>query len=697
MKPIIYSNNKNIFLITLLKILIGFLSLLIIDVPILDTWKSIAIVVLWLAIIFSDLNINKRSLVIALITIISIIVIKHNLPKANISEGHNVFKFIDDNEVLESGIPSKIFDNWKKQFNDLYPLNSNLDDNQQQWLESGFIPKSLYAKSSDSIWRKAKYSRQVDSINFSNLGNFRGGFANNSADNYWKGEMLREWMPFFVMYEFSKSSVGSSILWNGQAFWELEGGNYEEIVHKDLKQKKITINDVGKKIYLIFFPKLTNPKSASDNSGIVSLKLSSKLYFYYFAGELLTIIGLSLILFRVLRLKTANWAKVSIIFCLSYFLLTLFLSVSEGKYLGKEYPPHGGGDDGLVFDSWGREMAMLVKSGDIVEAMKGGESIYWFTPGTRYFRMVEKLIFGDTNHGYALISAFIPVLIYYLVSHFVGSAWAWRVLLLFLLIPSGGFSYLYLLILAKLGYGETLASFLYLLGLLLLLKIQPSWGGSYKYTFPVAWFSGFFLALSMFVRPNFSIAVVFLGGLYVLKTVFQKKYKFAMSFILGLSVALWMPFHNWFYGGEFYLISKSGSNLLITFNIFDYINVLVNYLQSGMVTPKGYELIEHTKAWAFNPGHVPHSSINWFSWLMLVVKLSGLLLLFWISLGVMRKTLENDKGLAIVSISTLLLFAPILFVMISEFTSQRYISLAWDLSVMILIIFLIKYAHAKLK
>jgi hypothetical protein len=102
------------------------------------------------------------------------------------------------------------------------------------------MPTSLFTQSADAIWRSAKYTRQVDAIHFTTLGEFRGGFANEIQYNFWAGELLREWMPFYVMYELTPASAGSRLTWKGQVFWERPAGGFEEIVHHQIASREIT-------------------------------------------------------------------------------------------------------------------------------------------------------------------------------------------------------------------------------------------------------------------------------------------------------------------------------------------------------------------------------------------------------------------------------------------------------------------------
>ena len=66
------------------------------------------------------------------------------------------------------------------------------------------------------------------------------------------------------------------------------------------------------------------------------------------------------------------------------------------------YRPFDGGDDGLMFSGFARDMLQHLVAGDITGALKGFEPVFYFNPGMRYFRALEYLIFGDSYLAYLL-------------------------------------------------------------------------------------------------------------------------------------------------------------------------------------------------------------------------------------------------------------------------------------------------------
>ena len=271
-----------------------------------------------------------------------------------------------------------MFNAWKKSFDSLYPPESGKKQN-YSWGWAGVVPESAFAYSSDSIWRPARYSRQVDTISFKNLREFRGGFANDLRYNWWQGNLDRRQMPFFVMYEFTAQSVGCKLHWKGTMFRERTDGCFDEIIHRDVSGKIITSKDVGRKAYILFLPKL------SENL-FVHLDLTRKLLASHVARNVLSILGVLILFVLMTRIK---WRPYFTAVCLiSVGMVIIYLSVLENrtilfdrtrtsswKPLGATYPPHMGGDDGLLHESHGRNIARMAMRGDFKESFMGLEEV----------------------------------------------------------------------------------------------------------------------------------------------------------------------------------------------------------------------------------------------------------------------------------------------------------------------------------
>ena len=494
--------------------------LLVLGLPIVATWKMIILLAGIMLLICGDVNFKRSRVFVGVGAIVLILAIKTILPVAGIEEGHNIFLPFKEGEVLEKGLSPQPFNTWKQMFDKFYPFPAS----DYSWHAAG-SPDSLYAYSSDSIWRPAKYSRVVDTIDFKNLGEFRGGFINELKYNWWQGRPQRAEVPFFVMYEFSKTSVGSVLTFMGNS-------------------KTILEKDVGEKTYLFFLPGI-----APDFP--VKLDLNSKLKISHAMKNILTVIGVFILLGMCVTVQWKPYLTGLIIVAVAMALV--YSSTLTGFPLGSSYPAQMGGNDGLFHESKGRDMARLVSQGEIGEALRGGEDVYWFTPGTRYFRGVEKLFFGDTSLGYTMFLAVFPWVIYLILNSLVGHQWALFGTVLFF------FSFIQHVFLGMIGFGEPVGSILFFIGLYLFMK---SWPGG-EFDLWRIFVGGLCLAGAVFVRPNYAIAVIILGLFYTYACYRTRDFKSMAIAVGGLSTALLMPLHNYVYGGKFVLITAASNLNLI--------------------------------------------------------------------------------------------------------------------------------------
>ena len=665
------------------KFLIGFILLLIIGVPVIETWNFFLLSIAWLWLIFGTLKENGNIVIVTLVAI-SILVVKSFIVQANIEEGHNAFIVINPGEVLEKQLPKEVFNSWKGRFDQVYKPNP--ESKLTHTWELSHTPIELYVKSSDALFNKAKYSRKVNSIYFTDLWEFRGGFSNDVEYNFWDGDMDRRELPFFVMYELTESSVGSSILWTGSVFWEDKNTGFEEIIHDRISGREIKYSDVGMKVYALFIPK-------QDNI-YFKFKPSFSLIIFSIIDLLLSFFGVLFVLYSLVRIRWGNLMRASGVFILAYLISVALLSAYSGKIVENDYAPHGGGDDGLIFEHWGRSMAADVANGDFVKAMSGYEDVYWFTPGTRYFRMVEKLIYGETNFGYMFILSLLPILLFYLIKHLTSARWAIIAIVVYMAIPIGSFSYLqYVANGAKLGYGEAIGGFCYFLGVLLALKTQPRWGGVNP-SLSLVWLSGVALAASMFVRPNFSIAVIWLGLAYAYASFVDGHYKKLVAFSIGLSIALWMPFHNWYYGGEFYLISSSGATpTIMKINVMDSWHAFIDAFSGNFDTQEIALVSSQFKGLILNLGLVVKDVLILPAWGYLVIKLSAFVVMIWmIFRWLFGYSQESGSVLPIIAISSIFALTPIMF---TVSTHYRYTMLGWELVILWFIAFCFSFKKIK--
>jgi len=641
--------------------------------PILDTWEALALAMGVLALVFGHCRPGWWRTAAAAALVLAVAGLKDALPRADIAEAHHAFLIPRDGGPLEQGLPPDVFASWRAQFQALYPEPAVAVADSWWALKTG--PRTLYANSADAIWRPAKYTRQVDAISFRTLAEFRGGFANELADNFWLGELAREDMPFYVMYELSPASVGSRFRWTGQVFWQQSDGRYEEIRHEQTGERTIEPHDVGKRVYAAFFPQ-------RDAAFEFHLVPSRTLRIAGWAEALLTLLGIGAVAI-VIRPRWPGYLRAVFLFLIAYSVLIAYYAEPSAARLGETYLPHGGGNDGLVYEATGRTMALLAGSGDVVEALKGLESVYIFTPGTRYVRMVEKLIFGETNHLFALMLAAVPIVVFYLMRRFIGALPAWIVTALFLVVPVQHLSFLQYFTSGRAGYADWMGAGFFLLGLTLVLYNQP---GAAHRTLAHVWAGGAALAATMCVRPHVALAALWVASVYVWRSWTRKDVVAALALAAGLALVLWVPFHNWYYGGEFNLLTRRGSTSLDRVSWQSFIRAPVDAVAGRLDTVAVEQTAAQFMGWLWAPwfAYMPLSP-PW-QWPERALRMIALMVTWWVAFAPLAQPRRASRDLALVAGAALWAHVAMFLVFGHH---QRYL-LAWDLSMVVFIVWLLR-------
>lgn len=622
-----------------------------------------------LALIYGDILLEKRRILWGLGVIIPILVIKSVLPGADIEEGHNIFLYLKEGEALQRALPTSVYNDWRSEFDKAYPpLKPPYEMFSWRFVAShGALPDQAYAWSSDALWRPSKYSRKVDTISFNNLAEFRGGFANELKYNWFRGTPDRRKMPFFVMYEFSGRSVGCKLYWKDAVFWERQNGDYEKIIHTDLTSRIILQSDVGKKVYFLFIPEKTP-------TFLIHLELNGTLAMSRIARHLLIVLAILCLFYFMISLRWKPFLKAIAIIAIATVFIYLSIALSGGKPLGALYTPHGGGDDGLFHESLGRQMAKNLFDGRIHKALEGNEPVYWFTPGMRYFRALEKIIFGDTNLGLTAFLACLPWLLFLFSQRLCGKKWALLGTFVFLFSPVS-FSYAQYVFCGLLGYAESVNAGLFFIGFFLFLKSQPRWGGQVSSW--SAFVGGACLAGAFFVRPNYVIAAVVIGAIFLYVSLRDRHFRILFPALSGLALAFWMPFHNIYFGHQFYLISKSGATVSTPLKPFTYLQALSEVIMGHSEGPHLLQAVHQIEGWLWTPP-VPQFPFQVGITMLLTIRLLTLFVTFY-ALFISWKKAPN---LALVAWIALVAHLPMLFVFA---TQLRYDLLGWDLSAVVTI------------
>jgi len=539
-------------------------------------------------------RIKKINIVIILILIVSL---PYFFEKKTIIESHGIFlpssnnKYVDieeqivflpttNNVDLYISKDHEINSLLIREFYNSYELDDLYCKNQINRCWEDVNIKKIFSRSFDQIkFGNINYSRKVNNINHSSISNIRIGNINihemnwyNHSEQWWNKEdsnkIKRINAPFIVQYVFPGSKYSNSeICWQGNA---IINDKPEIIYNEMISCKKINAN-----FKILFFN--------FNNTLKVKLDKSLSLIFTDYTFELLKI--LSLLIFSFIIVK-----RIDVIKILNYSIISLFSTVSIAYtiFTRKEflfgYQPLQGGMDGLVHEGYGRLIYENFLNLNFIEALKGGEGIYYFMPGLRYFTALEKLFFGDNQFGIFLILILLPIIFYiFLLELKFSQRFSILLILSFIIfkIPHLGFSYNHYIRNLLTVYPETLAILSFFICTVFLLKK--------KY-----FLSGFSCAIMVFLRPNYFPTFLAINFFNLILSLRNKDTKRLTIFLLGSSFLLAMPFHNYIFGEKVIVFFVKGAGIsrlnihplqyLYMFENYDYYLKIITHLKNLLTT-----------------------------------------------------------------------------------------------------------------
>jgi hypothetical protein len=516
-----------------------------------------------------------------------------------IEEGHNVFLVDRPGGALEAGLPPQVFQFMKAEFDARYPPERRCDPTTDGcWRGQGF-PDRTFAFSADGIWDRPAHSRRVPGIDFADPVWARLGFINEGRYN-WNSRFsdvvrttrdrraiafLQQWqlqMPWFVMYRFPADFAGSDLCWRGGVLWEGAGGSYTPILHDTMACRTLTAEDAGRRIFGI----------AIRNQPPLAMRLepTARVRAWQFAALALPLAGAATVLLLLVRPRLRRT-----ILPFTFMALTLAVTVlNDASFVGG-VRPFDSGDDGLVYDGYARVMLQHLVAGNVYEALRGVESVFYFTPGSRYLRAFEHVIFGESYLGYLAVMLFFPLLVFAVFRRFLLPRWALAMALTFAAIPIGvlfGTSLVLYVKWAARGFGDPAAFAAFLAAFILLIGATAA---DIRDRFAPTFAAGLLFALAVFVRPNLAPMTGILLAGAGLAALWQAQWRRLAGMCLGFMPVFGMALHNWVYGGALVLFTST-SEVAQSMPPRDYVAALAELLRldfAGEHTMRGLKQIGH--------------------------------------------------------------------------------------------------------
>ena len=543
------------------------LIVLILGLPINDFWRFLILIVAVMAVCFGSVRLDPIRWLGAVTVVLAISAVDWLFPGPQIQEGHNVYIPVGASlEVFERELPVDAQSTMLQRFKGAY-----LDDKVQLpgaptwWQEPefqrpGFLIDHAFARSSDALLQRPKYSRIVEAVNFRsqnearldvfNLSQFRfyPKKARHPHNFFSDARIDRDSLPFFVMVEINPALIEGELCWQGEVLWEREAGQFSSQRNHKFDCENIQESQLGKRVFALAItpnaPYAFEVRPNLQERAILWIKLLLR----------------SVAAFGVLGCLLVFYQPIRLLLPLGAALGTLLAARIYWPDLVSGFRTHKGGTDGLTHKSFGFEISQALAKGDLSEALRGGEAIFFYMPGLRYFRAAEDFLFGSTAFGIVLVTIFIPIFLFLLLRRLLPLRWCVALIVAFLFIPIfarlGFAQFLYVSPMWKgfpepLGYGAFLGALA-----LIAWTISAEYRTDYNSLLP-PFFIGLALAISVAMRPNLAIAaalVMIMLGIWLLV---ERRLASLAALAIGFCPILLIPIHNWYFGRQFVLLTSA--------------------------------------------------------------------------------------------------------------------------------------------
>lgn len=524
--------------------------MLLLGVPLVDLWRFWLLIVACLALLFLPLRaLSLRAAGVLAGGVLLLGAVAQSLPRPAIEEGHQAFLLQGPGEYLERHLPPEVFAVLKQEFDQAYPADKRCDPQLAGCWRQSPVPDRLYAFSADNLWGTARYSRRVDRVEFTSLMELRAGFVNELAYNFYpkiyaddqqRSEIARPNLPYYLMLEWNARMVGAQLCWTGDVLWETAAGRYTRLFHELPGCREITADDVGRHVYGL------SVSSEVARRLTMQLALPPSLQWAGWARAGLTVLALCWLLGWTLRWR---WQPL-VIPAAGLTIATIATYDAAVNFYG-DFIIYQGGNDGLLHEGYARNMLRHLLAGNIAELLRGGEDVYYYMPGLRYLKVLERVLFGDNHFGLLAVMLFAPMAVYAAARRVMPMLLALG--LMVALYPLG--VYTIFIDLAARGFGDSIGYVLFLIGAALLLhhaaNREAALGSSVT--------GHLLLALASFVRPNLLPG----AGLLLLAVFFwnvrQRRWPTAVAAAAGFIPVLVMPLHNWWFGQKWVLLTAAAN------------------------------------------------------------------------------------------------------------------------------------------
>ena len=523
-----------------LNIIILLLIVLCFGLPLSNWGAFITILVIIYAIILNKTIIKTNFLIASIVIVFSLNIVKMNMNNDVIHMGEQIYS--PDDSYLEEVLPNKVAfmakNEWDKIAQPFESYPNNTENTSNPW-----------AFSADAFFDSPKMTRSIKNINFKNRYDMRIGVLNDAKYNYFGNNFGSSgaYYPLIFSFLLPESFNAEKLCWSGKLIIE-ENNEWIEYYSEEIKCIVLNRNYWGSKEYLKIY-------ALDFNKTIpLSIKIDNNRQLLLY---LLSIFSSIIIILLLTNLNRYDFSLISLsILCiLIYMADQYFRGEHPSSFSGMPYM--GRGNDGLTHYSFAREMVEALYNNNIREWLRGSEDIFYMMPGMRYLLAISMPFFGESIFGLLILISLTPIVIRSLLQKIFSKKMELFMLSCFFVIPlfeAFGFFQIYIAKYTIEGFGAGIAISALIAAFSILWKDDNN-----TYSNRELLKAGFFLALSISLRPNFLPAIfILLAGLSI-NFIHTKNLIKVFPLSIGFSPILLITFHNFFFGNKFVPITNSAT------------------------------------------------------------------------------------------------------------------------------------------
>jgi len=521
------------------KLLLGVLVTLGIGLPINTLWQAVVLAGALVLIACADLRPARRPLLLLGLVFLAGQLLNWLARAPAWEEGHNLFAPSDRNLAgVYRKLPPLALETFAGEYalaNPAVPCDraAKLPWEAPAPCRDDLVIRELFDRSADGIFQAGEHTRMVRKVDLAPERPLSAGllFDSNSVWHISRENPNKTPLSYYVAYRIIPALEGSNLCWSGTLVWERRSATERAAAGGTCRA--LTREDVGERLWGF--------QAAESRPLRLSLVPSGSLRARFALQNLVVLLTTATLLWAGLQPRSLRWRMPAL------YAVSLAAIYAVAPHLFGGLPGRNDDRDPLLYLSWGRDITFNLLQGEFARALEGGEPVYVFMPGMRYFRAMESFLFGDSGLGYAICLAFIPLIVYGLARQISRRNSLFVALMLIsatMLVRAART--------AADGYGDPLGFLLIALAVLLFMRstdalLQPAGAGVDRSV--AAAFA--LLGLAIFVRPNFVLVGILACGVWVCCRGWRALLSRRVLECAGILIVLALPLHNLVFGHRF--------------------------------------------------------------------------------------------------------------------------------------------------